>query len=304
MRNVYYADSAADAYLVRDMLRMQGVDADVSNELLSSVRGEIPMDLSTKLTVWIADESRAAEAEALIAERLRATEGLPWICGVCGNEVPASFEICWSCSAEVSQADRGPGPRDAALLRFLAEADRLKAVQRGSVLIDGSRLENAAEHSWHACLFALLLHRDLAEETDLLRTLTMLVVHDLVEIDAGDAYAYDPEANAGREERERAAADRLFALLPPDLARECRGLWEEFEAGETREARFARACDRLQPLSLNVASGGKGWKRGNIRREQVVARNMDVAEGDEGIVAFLEFLLERATQERMFADGD
>jgi putative hydrolase of HD superfamily len=183
------------------------------------------------------------------------------------------------------------------LLRFMAEADGLKLVQRGSWLIDGSRAENSAEHTWHASLLAVLLHPMLEGEVDLLHALRMLQVHDLVEIDAGDAFAYDAEAQAGREERERAAADRIFAERT-----ECRALWDRFEACETAEARFARACDKLQPLLLNVASGGAGWKRGGIRREQVAAYFADLDSGDPAVVAFRDYLLERATRERMFSD--
>lgn len=162
---------------------------------------------------------------------------------------------------------------------FLLEADRLKTVLRRSRLADGSRLENSAEHSWHLALFAAVLVEHAAEEVDLLRILRMLLVHDLVEIDAGDTFAYDEEATLSKVERERAAADRLFALLPGGQAEEWRALWDEFEARETSDARFAAAVDRLQPVLLNYASGGSSWREHGITVDQVVAFNRHMAEG-------------------------
>ncbi len=187
--------------------------------------------------------------------------------------------------------------------RFLAEADRLKSVDRRSRLIDDSRLENSAEHTWHAILFAIVLAPDLEEPVELAHVLKLLAVHDLVEIDAGDTYAYDDAAHEDKEHRERRAADRLFGLLPPTRAGEFRRLWDEYEAQQTREARFARSCDKLQPLSLNVASNGAGWKRGGINRERLERHHGDTHAVDPAQQSFFDYLVSVATVGEMFGDG-
>jgi putative hydrolase of HD superfamily len=158
-------------------------------------------------------------------------------------------------------------------LEFLLEADRLKGVDRQSLLADGSRMENTAEHSWHIALFALVLAEHAREAVDTGRVVAMLVVHDVVEIDAGDTPAYDVAGLATKVDRERAAADRLFGLLPPDQGTALRSLWEEFESCETADARFANAMDRLAPFLLNRATSGRMWQRHGVRAEQVRARN-------------------------------
>lgn len=167
----------------------------------------------------------------------------------------------------------------AAQLEFLLEADRLKGIERMTRLIDGSRRENTAEHSWHLALFALVLHEHADEPVDLLRVITMLVVHDLVEIDAGDTFAYDTAGYEDKEAREQAAADRIFGLLPAEQAAELRAAWEEFEARATPEARFANAVDRLQPVLLNHARGGGPWQEHGITMERVLLRNEPIGDG-------------------------
>ncbi len=157
-------------------------------------------------------------------------------------------------------------------IAFLVEADRLKRVERRAPLIDGTRRENSAEHSWHLVLAAIVLKEYAANGLDMLRVVEMLAVHDLVEIDAGDTFAYDEEGQAGRPERERRAADRIFALLPADQQRRLRAAWDEFEAQSTTEARLANALDRLQPLLVNAHAGGGSWKEHPLARPQVVAR--------------------------------
>lgn len=157
-------------------------------------------------------------------------------------------------------------------LAFIAEIDGLKAVLRQSRLTDGSRRENSAEHSWHLALMAVLLEEFADPGTDIRRTMEMVLVHDIVEIDAGDTFAYDAEGNADREEREQAAADRIFALLPDDQTLHVRALWDEFEQGDTAEARYALALDRLQPLIQNVYAGGGSWLARRVTREQVLER--------------------------------
>jgi putative hydrolase of HD superfamily len=157
-------------------------------------------------------------------------------------------------------------------VEFLIEADKLKKILRRTLLADASRRENSAEHSWHLALSAMALEEYAAEPVDLRRVLEMVVVHDLVEIDAGDTFAYDVAGNATRHARESAAADRLFGLLPPDAGARLRALWEEFEARATPEARFATAVDRIQPFLQNVKAGGGTWKIYGLRREQVLER--------------------------------
>ena len=157
-------------------------------------------------------------------------------------------------------------------LSFLLEADNLKSVLRRTPLIDNSRQENSAEHSWHLMLAATVLSEHVTEPFDLLRVLQLLVVHDLVEIDAGDTFAYDVPAQASKAAREAAAADRIFGLLPPDQAASFKEAWEEFEAQRTIEARFANALDRMQPLLQNASAGGGSWRVHNVTRAQVIAR--------------------------------
>ena len=157
-------------------------------------------------------------------------------------------------------------------IAFLVEADKLKTVLRQTRITDGSRRENSAEHSWHLVLSAMVLSEYASEPIDLLRTMKMLAVHDLVEIDAGDTFAYDDAGNASKRDRETAAAGRIFGVLPADAANDARELWEEFESAETAEARFANAMDRIQPFLLNVNTGGGTWRIHNLKREQVLAR--------------------------------
>jgi len=164
-------------------------------------------------------------------------------------------------------------------IRFAVEADRLKAVLRRCRLVDGSRLENSAEHSWHAALLAVLLEDAAPAGVDHARVVRMLLVHDLVEVDAGDTFCYDADANLGREARERMAAERLFGILPAEQARELAALWEEFEAAESPDARFAAALDRFQPLLQNYHGGGGSWREHAITRAQVLRRMDPIREG-------------------------
>ena len=151
------------------------------------------------------------------------------------------------------------GGRLADQFRFLMEADRLKTVIRGNRIADGSRRENTAEHSWHLALFAMVLSEHAVGTVDVWRVVQMLLLHDLVEIEAGDTPLYDLAGAVGQAEREQAAADILFGLLPADQGPRLRAIWDEFEAAETPDARFAKACDRLQPILLNHVVGGGTW---------------------------------------------
>jgi putative hydrolase of HD superfamily len=164
-------------------------------------------------------------------------------------------------------------------IQFIVVLDQLKHVLRQTSLIDGSRRENSAEHSWHLTAMALTLAEYAPPATDLLRVLKMLVLHDVVEIEAGDTFCYDVQGNLDKAAREQAAATSLFGLLPPDLRDELRALWEEFEAGTTPSARFANALDRLQPLLHNYRHQGGTWIRHGITRAQVLKRMEPVQEG-------------------------
>lgn len=158
------------------------------------------------------------------------------------------------------------------LLRFTAEVDKMTGISRRTMLIDKSRRENDAEHSWHIALMAMLFKDYAPEGCDVARAVQMCIVHDLVEIYAGDTFAYDVAANEGKEQREQLAADRLFGELPEHLAAEFRTLWEEFDAMETPDSRYAAAMDRLQPYLHNTLTGGHTWKEGNPSVEMVNKR--------------------------------
>ena len=156
-------------------------------------------------------------------------------------------------------------------MAFLIEADRLKSVVRATRLADGSRFENSAEHSWHLTLFALTLAPHAGPEVRIERVIRMLILHDLVEIDAGDTpiFAQGSEQSAAQDAAEQRAADRLFGLLPPDQAAEFRALWDEFEAAATPDALFAKSLDRFQPPNLNLANGGGSWTDYNVTEDHV-----------------------------------
>ncbi len=156
-------------------------------------------------------------------------------------------------------------------IAFLVEIDQLKSILRQTPIADGSRRENTAEHSWHLAMFALVLAEHAPDPVDVSRVIMMLLIHDLVEIDAGDTFIYaasDPEIAAAQERAEKAAADRIFSLLPIDQNARLRALWEEFETKESAEARFAKTIDRLQPMLLNQVSGGGSWKTHSITADK------------------------------------
>lgn len=182
-------------------------------------------------------------------------------------------------------------------LGFILEADQLKHVIRRSYLMDASRLENAAEHSWHLALMALVLHEHANEEVSLLRVLQMVVVHDLVEIDCGDTYLFDDDGQVGKVEREERAAARLFGLLPAEQAEELVAIWREFEARETAEARFANALDRLIPLMHNYHSRGRSWQEHGIHSQQVRDRLSSIDKGSVGLWSYAQALIEAAVAE-------
>jgi len=196
----------------------------------------------------------------------------------------------------LQQLDVDPG-RFQQQVRFLIEADKLKHVLRQTYLTDTSRRENSAEHSWHIALAAMIFAEHARDrDLDLGRVIRMLLVHDLIEIDAGDTYCYDEAAKEDKQQRERTAADRVFQLLPADQAAEFRGLWEEFEARRTAESRFANALDRLQPFLHNYVTAGKSWQEHSIQKSQVVGRMQPVAQGSETLWEYVLRLMDDAVE--------
>ena len=157
-------------------------------------------------------------------------------------------------------------------IAFLNEADKLKSIDRATVLADRSRAENSAEHSWHLTLYALVLSDQAKPSVDISRVIKMLILHDLVEIDAGDNPIFDNVDVAAMEAAERVAADRIFGLLPNDLRDEIRSIWEEFEAAKTDDAQFAKSLDRFQPPMLNLAAGGGSWTDYNVTEQMIEDR--------------------------------
>jgi putative hydrolase of HD superfamily len=187
--------------------------------------------------------------------------------------------------------------RLAAQLAFLLEIDRLKRVLRRTAIVGGERRENSAEHSWHLAVMAMVLAEHANEPIDLLHTIKLVLVHDIVEIDAGDTFAYDAQANLDKEERERAAADRIFSLLPDDQREELRSLWEEFDARQTPEARFANALDRLMPSLQNYVNNGGTWREPGVDREAVFIRLQPIQEGSQTLWNHVEAMLNNAVEQ-------
>jgi len=164
---------------------------------------------------------------------------------------------------------------------FIREIDKEKLIGRQTYLSDVSRKENDAEHAWHMAIMTILLSEYANEKIDVLKTITMLLIHDIVEIDAGDTYAYDEQGLKTQREREEKAADRIFGMLPEDQAKKFRDLWEEFEAKQTPEAKFARTMDNIQPMMLNAATDGKAWIEHGVHVNQILKRNEITPSGSE-----------------------
>jgi putative hydrolase of HD superfamily len=196
--------------------------------------------------------------------------------------------------------------RLAAQIAFLVEADRLKTILRRTPLADGSRLENSAEHSWHVALTAMVLLEYAPPGIDAGRVLELVVIHDLVEIDAGDTFAYAPAADiATKASREQAAAERIFGLLPAEQGISIRALWDEFEAHATPEARFANALDRFQALLLNYRSGGGSWTGHGVARSQVLDRMAPVRSALPEVWPYVVDIIDRACAGGLISpDGD
>ena len=189
-------------------------------------------------------------------------------------------------------------------IAFIVEADKLKEIFRQTLNSQSRRAENDAEHSWHLCLCVMVLSEHARHASlDVLRVLKMVIIHDLVEIDAGDTFAYDTARMAGQHEREAIAAARLFGLLPEDQAKEFRSLWDEFEARATPESRFAAAVDRFQPMLLNCLTEGAAWNRHGVTQDRVLARNRHIAEGSEELWKYAEKMIQDAVDAHHLAPG-
>lgn len=181
-------------------------------------------------------------------------------------------------------------------LLFLMEIDRQKEIVRQTYLADGSRKETDAEHAWHMAVMCLILSEYANEPIDVARTVMMLLTHDLVEIDAGDTYAYDVEGNATKKERELRAAERIYGLLPQEQGEYLRALWDEFEAMETPEARFANTLDKIQPVLLTAQAQGKSWKEHGVRESQIMGRNARTHEGSEVLWNHVREIIEKSIE--------
>ncbi|UCE55043.1 MAG: HD domain-containing protein [Desulfobacterales bacterium] len=188
-------------------------------------------------------------------------------------------------------------------IEFILEADKLKHTLRKTILLDRSRRENSAEHSWHIALTVLVLSEYAREKAiDVLRVVEMLLIHDLVEIDAKDTYCYDDQGREDQVQREALAADRIFTILPEDQARSFRKLWDEFEARETPESRLANALDRLQPFLHNYFTKGQTWQENDVKSSQVVARMQPVEDGSSLLWNYVKALLDDAVKKGYLSD--
>lgn len=195
------------------------------------------------------------------------------------------------------------GDRLADELAFVHELDRLKTVLRQSFVGETSRRENTAEHSWHVAVMAAVLSEHLDADVDLARVVLLLLVHDIVEIDAGDTGIYDDASAGSKEDREAAAADRLYGLLPDDVGARLRDAWEEYEHGDTPEARAARVFDRLAPLLLNLASGGIAWRRWGVSADRVREVVAPIGAGAPALGRFVDAVLDQAVADGLLPAG-
>ena len=183
-------------------------------------------------------------------------------------------------------------PRLEQQFEFIKEIDKEKFIGRQTYLSDANRKENDSEHAWHMAIMTILLSEYANEKIDVLKTVTMLLIHDLVEIDAGDTYAYDEEGAATKRERELQAANRIFGMLPEDQGSYFRELWDEFEAYETADAKYAHLLDNFQPLLLNHASGGLSWVEHEVRKSQIYKRNDRIEETSKAIWEYMKSVVD------------
>ena len=188
-------------------------------------------------------------------------------------------------------------------IEFILEVDKLKKVLRKTILMDRSRRENSAEHSWHIALTVLILSEYAKDsDVDFFRVMKILLVHDLIEIDAGDTYCYDDQGRKDQTRREKKAADRIFNLLPEDQAATLRALWDEFEERKTPESKFANALDRLQPFLHNYFTEGQIWQENNIKSAQVIARMLPVDDGAPMLWNYVSALIDDGVKKGFLAE--
>lgn len=178
-------------------------------------------------------------------------------------------------------------------MEFILELDKLKKIQRQTYLRDESRQENDAEHSWHLALMAILLSEYANEPVDTLKVIEMVLIHDAVEIDAGDTYAYDEKGNESKREREEKAANRIFSILPKEQGEELMKLWLEFEEGISSEARFANVLDKIQPMMLNDATNGRAWREHHVKETQIRKRHEATPQGSLKLWEYVDELIKR-----------
>ena len=196
----------------------------------------------------------------------------------------------------------GQNPRFKKQIEFILEVDKLKHVLRQTILMDRSRRENSAEHSWHIALMVFMMSEySKKTDIDLFHVMKILVIHDLVEIDAGDTYCYDDNGRQDQSLRERIAAERIFGLLPADQTAEFRALWDEFENRETPESKFANALDRLQPFLHNYFTDGQTWQANHINSRQVHERMLPVKEGAPELWEYVNTLIDDAVAKGILA---
>ena len=195
-----------------------------------------------------------------------------------------------------------PSPLLEQQIAFIVEIDRLKTIVRQNYLADGSRRENTAEHSWHVTLMAVILSEHAAEPVDRARVLELLLVHDLVEIDAGDTFAYDSAGEQTKAAREQAAAERIFGLLPAAQAAYLRAAWDEYEASETPEARFALSLDRLMPMIHNSLTEGRAWQANGVAADKVRHRAESITRGAPALGELAAKLIESSVAAGFLAD--
>lgn len=179
-------------------------------------------------------------------------------------------------------------------INFIVELDKMKSIYRRTEVINERKNEDDAEHSWHIAIMAMVLHEYSDEEIDLLKTIKMLLVHDLVEIYAGDTFCYDKVSNGDKKDREERAAEKIFGLLAEDKGKEFKALWEEFEAMETPEARFSASMDRLQPMLNNYNNGGGTWKEYSVSKKDIYKRIEPVKYSSKELWEFVLYMLEDA----------
>ena len=202
-----------------------------------------------------------------------------------------------------SELQSGKKDRFKQQIEFILEVDKLKHVQRQTILMDKSRRENSAEHSWHIALTVMILSEYAGDaDIDFFRVMKILLVHDLIEIDAGDTYCYDDQGRQDQAAREKIAADRIFNILPPDQAGIFRDLWDEFEDRKTPESRFANALDRMQPFLHNYFTRGQTWQENDIKSDQVKSRMQPVDDGAPVLWNYVRSLIDDAVKKGFLAE--